>query len=285
MVDAREYHERTDHSPRSVRESDVRLDRSNKPRPYKVYENLPAVEPSGEPSPPPVPALAAVAQPAPVPVLDGEHSRDGNSDRSALDVHTLCRYAAGVTKTREQGGRELRFRAAACTGKLYHVDLYAVVGDVPGFDPGVYHYDPDGDAFDALREGDYRSHLAAAAGAADGGVADAPVTFVATSEWWRNAWKYRARTYRHAFWDSGTVLANLLAVAHAGGHHARVVTAFADDPVVRLLGVDPDDEAPLELVAVGGNPPSPAPPPGSGPDPDPVDPEPLEPIAPAEKPL
>jgi hypothetical protein len=29
------------------------------------------------------------------------------------------------------------------------------------------------------------------------------------------------------------------------------VTGFVDDPVTRLLGVDPDDEAPLELVPVG----------------------------------
>jgi hypothetical protein len=26
---------------------------------------------------------------------------------------------------------------------------------------------------------------------------------------WRNAWKYQARTYRHCFWDAGTLLANL----------------------------------------------------------------------------
>jgi hypothetical protein len=25
---------------------------------------------------------------------------------------------------------------------------------------------------------------------------------------WRNAIKYQAREYRHAFWDSGTILAN-----------------------------------------------------------------------------
>jgi hypothetical protein len=83
------------------------------------------------------------------------------------------------------------------------------------------------------------------------------VTFVATSEWWRNAWKYRERTYRHAFWDSGTILPNLLAVAHGGGHRAEVVAGFVDDAVVRLLGVDPAEEAPLELVPVGSGDPAP----------------------------
>jgi hypothetical protein len=114
----------------------------------------------------------------------------------------------------------------------------------------VYHYDPETDGFHVLREGDYRGVLAEATGGQPG-VADAPVTFVATSEWWRNAWKYRDRTYRHAFWDSGTILANLLAVAHGFGHRAAVIAGFADGPVVDLLGIDPDDEAPLELVAIG----------------------------------
>jgi SagB-type dehydrogenase family enzyme len=243
MVDAREYHERTKHSPRSVRESDFRLDRANMPRPYKVYEDLPRVGPTGSPDPPSQPALEAITASRPDP--PGAERPAGE-----LDLHTLCYYATGVTKELNRQGRTMRFRAASCTGKLYHVDLYAVVGDGGEFGPGVYHYDPDSDAFDVLREGDYRGVLAEAAGD-QSGVAEAPVTFVATSEWWRNAWKYRDRTYRHAFWDSGTILANLLAVARARGRRAEVVTGFADDPVVRLLGLDPSEEAPLELVPVG----------------------------------
>ena len=107
-----------------------------------------------------------------------------------------------------------------------------------------------------LRERDFRGVLAEAT-AGHEGVAEAPVTFVATSEWWRNAWKYQERTFRHAFWDSGTVIANLLAVANGSGRRACVVTGFADDSVVDLLGVDPNREAPLELVPVGSGDPAP----------------------------
>jgi SagB-type dehydrogenase family enzyme len=252
MVDAREYQERTKYSPRSVRASDHRLDPATKPRPYKVYVDLPRHDPDGPAEPPDVPALSAIAEPSPDPIVDGD--ADSNPD-----LHTLCQYATGVTTESTMRGREMRFRAAACTGKLYHVDCYAVVGECGPFDPGVYHFDPDGGAFDILRAGDYRGVLAAAAGG-HAGVAEAPVTVVATSQWWRNAWKYRARTYRHAFWDSGTILANLLAVAHAGGHRAEVVVGFADRPVVDLLGLDPDEEAPLELVPVGSGAPAPEPP-------------------------
>jgi SagB-type dehydrogenase family enzyme len=269
MVDAREYHERTKHSPERLRRDGFSLDHANRPRPYKEYEDLPRVVPDGAPIAPEEPALSSIATASP----DPGPARDDICERSidADTVHALCHYAGGVTKELTRGGRRMRFRAAACTGKLYHVDLYAVAGDLAGLDPGVYHFDPDSGAFDVLREGDYRGVLARAAGGGSA-VAEAPVTFVATSEWWRNAWKYRERTYRHAFWDSGTVLANLLAVAHAGGHRASVAVAFADDPVADLLGVDPADEAPVELLPVGRGDPAPTA-------------EAVDPIDPAETPL
>ena len=251
MVDAREYHERTKHSPATLRDDSFSLDFDTKPRPYKLYDDRQRVSVEASAKPPETPALSAVATPTATP-----GGGDATTRLDATELYTLCHYATGVTKELERQGRRMRFRAAACTGKLYHVDCYAVTGDLGAFGPGVYHFDPDSGSFDVLREGDYRGVLARAA-AGHEAVATAPVTFVATSEWWRNAWKYRERTYRHAFWDSGTVLANLLAVAHGSGRRAVVVTGFADDPVARLLGVDPETEAPLELVPVGSGAPVP----------------------------
>ena len=266
MVDARAYHRRTNHSPASVRGDGFRLDFENKPRPAKRYEDLPRVSLPTRAEPPSTPALAAVATAGPAP---STASPEGSLDAATLG--TLCRYAAGVTKTLEVGGEPTPFRAAACTGKLYHVDVYPVVADLDGLDAGVYHFDPPSGDLDGLRRGDHRGVLADAAGAGSG-VGDAPATLVLTSEWWRNAWKYRTRTYRHAFWDAGTILANLLATAHADGRRAAVVPGFADDPVVDLLGLDPDEEAPVALVPLGTGEPA-----GGA--------EPVEPIAPATAPL
>ncbi|WP_439025454.1 SagB family peptide dehydrogenase [Haloarchaeobius sp. DT45] len=251
MVDAREYHERTKHSPQSVRETDWSLDFDNRPRPSKVYTDLPRVS-LGEPGEPAeAPVLSALATNTPMPDRFGDPAE-------GVGLPTLCHYAAGITKTIRVRGEQAAFRAASCTGKLYHIDLYAVTGDLDRVDAGVYHYDPESDEFHVLREGDFRGVLAAASGGHEG-VANAPVTMVATSTWWRNSWKYRDRTYRHAFWDSGTILANLLAVAHGAGYRAEVVAGFADEPVVDLLGIDPEWEAPLELVALGEDDPAPAP--------------------------
>ncbi len=82
-------------------------------------------------------------------------------------------------------------------------------------------------------------------------IAQAPLTLACTSTFWRNAWKYEARAYRHTYWDSGTVLANLLAVAAPRELPAKVVLGWVDGPVNRLLDVDPDREAAVALVPLG----------------------------------
>jgi SagB-type dehydrogenase family enzyme len=142
------------------------------------------------------------------------------------------------------------FRAAACTGALYHIDLYLACGALDDLEAGVYHFSPHDFALRRLRQGDHRAVLARASGN-EPSVVTAPVTLVCASTYWRNAWKYQARAYRHCYWDNGTILANLLAVAAARQLPAKVVVGFVDDAVSTLLGLDAKREAPLTLVALG----------------------------------
>jgi SagB-type dehydrogenase family enzyme len=82
-------------------------------------------------------------------------------------------------------------------------------------------------------------------------VAHAPATIICTGTYWRNAWKYQARTYRHFGWDNGTLLANMLAVAAASGLPAKIVLGFVDADVNRLLDLDTRREVSLCLVPIG----------------------------------
>ena len=75
---------------------------------------------------------------------------------------------------------------------------------------------------------------------------------VSASTYWRNAWKYRARAYRHCGWDNGTIVANLLAAAAGYGVPAKVVCGFVDDDVNRLLDLEEGREAALSLIPLGG---------------------------------
>jgi hypothetical protein len=82
-------------------------------------------------------------------------------------------------------------------------------------------------------------------------VMESQATLVFTSIGWRNAWKYRERSYRHWFWDSGVMVANLLASAAALGVRARIVMGFVDSAVNRIVGVDGRREASILLIPLG----------------------------------
>jgi SagB-type dehydrogenase family enzyme len=173
----------------------------------------------------------------------------------------LCYFANGITRVLRRQGLQMPFRAAACTGALYHIELYVVCAELTDLAAGVYHYSAHDNALRLLRRGDFRGVLSSATGG-EPSVVQAPLTMVCTSTFWRNAWKYQARAYRHAFWDTGTIVANLLAVAAANDVAARVVLGFADAAVNALLDADPEQEAAICLVALGrGATPAPGAPP------------------------
>ena len=111
-------------------------------------------------------------------------------------IAQLLYLSAGITRHRKYPGGEIYFRAAACTGALYEVELYLVCGDLPNLAAGVYHFAAAEFGLRRLRAGDYRSVLIEAT-AAEPAIAHAPLTIVCTCTYWRNAWKYQDRTYRH----------------------------------------------------------------------------------------
>src|SRR5437879_1114874 len=237
---ARRYHDLTAHSPDSVRASGHELDWENKPFPFKVYTDIPGLHLPREIDVLATPALAAIA---------GEGAAPP-AGLTLAALTSLLYYMAGVTKRKTyQGSGEVLFRAAASTGALYQTEVYVVAGTVEGLPPGVHHFCPGDFTLRRLRSEDARAALAEAAADATPGRRGA--TLVLTGLVWRNSWKYRARTYRHLFWDGGTMLANALATAAALGLAPRLFTGFVDAAVHRLLGIDGAREVALALLCVG----------------------------------
>ena len=237
-----EYHNATKHSLESVRTTRHLLDWSNQPRPYKLYKDLEGLSLPQDMALSGFPALAAIPQ--------VDTPTDGERIPDLKTLASILHFSAGNTKWVTVPGGRMAFRAAACTGALYHIDLYIVCGKLPGLEAGVYHFGVHDARLRPLYSGDYRGVLLEATGG-ETRVAEAPVTVVSTSTYWRNSWKYQSRTYRHCFWDSGTILANMLAVAFANGLPARVVAGFVDDQVNRLLNVDGQREVSLSMVPLG----------------------------------
>ncbi len=240
-----QYHDDTKHSYASIRSDPHFLDWGNRPRLFKVY---PAIAPIPLPRDVPqtgVAALSAISDPVPSSPIDAVPDLQ--------DLARVLHFSAGITKQRTYPDGEIYFRAAACTGALYEIELYVVTGDLPGLDSGVYHFNPADVSLRLLRVGDFRGNLAQAT-AMEPAVAHAPATMICTGTYWRNAWKYRARTYRHFGWDNGTLLANTLAVSAASGLPAEIVLGFVDDEVNRLLDLDMRREVSFCLVPIGRTP-------------------------------
>lgn len=239
---ARRYHQQTKHSYHSVRFGSHTLDWANRPEPFKIYPeaNRISLPDPGQESK--LPALASLLP------LDSPGLPPSVPDLK--DLARLLYYCGGITKRKPYPGGDILFRAASCTGALYEIELYVVCADLNGLDAGVYHFNPREFVLEQLRSGDFRGLLAEATGR-EPGVSSAPVTLVSTGTYWRNAWKYRARTYRHFGWDNGTVLANLFAMSRALGFPHRLVLGFVDREINHLLGLDTDREVALSLTAIG----------------------------------
>jgi hypothetical protein len=123
--------------------------------------------------------------------------------RVPLDLAQLSRLlylSAGVVRTMERSYGIHPFRAAGSAGGRFPLEVYVAVPPGGPLPAGVHWYDPWDHAL--VRVGPPPR---------TGGPA-----VVVTGVPWRTGWRYRERGYRHVYWDAGTMLAQLLALALLG---------------------------------------------------------------------
>jgi hypothetical protein len=216
---AREYHRATMHDPSGLRPDGPRLVRDyrplqwdRKPPQFKTYPGLESI------------------------LLPDDISLSPSKGLSVDALGRLLFLSAGVVRTADLAGDTLYFRAAGSAGNLSPIEVYVLTGDVPGLAAGVYHYEPVEHALVRLRP-------------APG---DTPPALILTGVPWRTAWKYRERGFRHLYWDAGTMLAQMLAVADEAALAARVQVGFVDEAVAALLGADGVHEVALAVVPFAG---------------------------------
>lgn len=170
----------------------------------------------------------------------------GDAERVPLETSVagpVLRDGAAVTRTRTHHGapgtRTVHFRGYSSAGALYPVEAYVAAPDA------LYSFDALTPALVRVR--DVNAH-AAVASATD---ARAETFVVLTGIHARTGWKYMERGYRHVWWDAGTMLANLLALAAADDLRPRLHTAFVDRELNEALGADGVTEYALAVLALG----------------------------------
>jgi len=158
--------------------------------------------------------------------------------RGELDLPQLSRLlhlSAGVVRTVERPYGTHPFRAAGSAGGRFPLELYVAVPEGAALPAGLHWYQP-------------LEHALFQIGPPPRGGA---TTVVVTGVPWRTGWRYRERGYRHVYWDAGTMLAQLLAVADSAGLAPWLYTRFPDAAVTALVGADGVHEWPVAVVALG----------------------------------
>ena len=226
----------------SIRLSNHYLDWDNKPKPFKFYTNIPSI---------------ALPTDFPLPKLNVITIKETN-EVAALEtpkintelLSSLLFFSSGITRQMKFPHGKYYMRAAPATGALYPIEVYIVSENINGLQAGVYHFCPGEFTLTRLREGDYKQFLSEAAGF-EQTIMNSPFTIILSSIAWRNAWKYQARSYRHWFWDSGVIAANLIATTTSFNLKTKLITGYVDKFVNELLSLEENKEASIVLAPIG----------------------------------
>lgn len=240
---ARRYHEATKHSAVSAMHNAHYLDFDNVPDFFKRYrgglhkikltENFPQN---------PVSVFDALSR-------EREFPETTSQAFTLTELAKLLYYTGGITRVKYYGKEAYYFRAAACAGGLYPVEVYVACADMEELSAGLYHFQPLEFSLVRLREGDFRKVIARAA--CEPSFEQSSAIFIFTGIPWRTTWKYQARGYRHCYWDSGMMAANLLAAASAEKIPAHLASGFVDGKINRLVDVNGHSEFSVCLVSLG----------------------------------
>ncbi len=239
---AMQYHEHTKHTPESVHAGMYFLDWSNKPYSFKKYKNLPSF---------PLPRDFSLPGKDLFSSLIGLDKAFSRRDVDISLLSSLLFFTAGITRVVDVSYPPYRhyFRTAPGTGALHPTEIYLVIGkSTDDLKEGVYHFNPLDHVLVQLRAGTWRRLVLEAT--SEEITKTASIILIFTCYGWKNAWKYQKRSYRHWFWDTGVMLTNLLVTAASFNLSTRVITAFQDDLVNELLGIDGRKEASIVIVPI-----------------------------------
>ena len=184
--------------------------------------------------------------------LANRRSRRNFQDKP-LSVEQLSQMlwaAYGITQPMPHSALRGGLRTTPSAGASFPLEIYVVIGNVTGIEPGVYWYDSENHKIIRTIDRDVRAELRNAA-LGQAMLRDAPVTIVFTAVYERITARYGERgRLRYVYMEIGHSAQNVYLQAEALGLGTCAIAAFHDDRVSALLQL-PADEAPLYLMPVG----------------------------------
>lgn len=220
-----------------------------------------------------LPAGDQVALPDPVPagpLFDALTRRrttrafDTDTPLTADELGTVLRYVFGC----HGYGRNVADvvcikRTSPSGGGLHPIEVYPIVADVVGLDPGIYHYNVRDHALAPVSPlgRDEARRLATAFMCGQSYFAGAAVSFVMTARFYRNHWKYRRhqKAYAGILMDAAHLSQTLYLVAGELGLGAFITLAINARDIEQRLGLDGVGEGVIAMCGCGHRAPGPSP--------------------------
>ncbi len=174
-------------------------------------------------------------------------SRDGISLKNASQ---LLWAAYGITKSSDHPALGGGLKTAPSAGATYPLQVYLLVRDVEGVEPGVYRYIPKDHSIVRVIDRDVKKELSAAS-YNQKMIEQAPACIFYSAIYSKTTGKYKERgRERYVCMDLGHSAENVFLQAVALGLGTCPVGAFNDDEVRKVMQL-PVEEEPLYMMPIG----------------------------------
>jgi SagB-type dehydrogenase family enzyme len=225
------------------------------------FEPLPAVKPAVEPAVRfEAPDLAAVeaADPSFTRVLESRSSIREHDDEHPLTSAQLGEFlyrSARVRAVFADEREELSSRPYPGGGAVYELELYPLVHNVDGVEPGLYHYDPQGHALELVAEPGPRTQLLLEYGRRTGIMERPPqVLMLVAARFGRAMWKYESMAYALVLKQVGVLYQTMYLVATAMGLAPCALGGGNSDAFAAATGLDYYAETSVGEFLLGSRP-------------------------------
>jgi SagB-type dehydrogenase family enzyme len=178
------------------------------------------------------------------------HRNFQNKAISADQLSQILWAAYGITSPRPahpdlRGG----LRSAPSAGARYPLEIYAIIGNVEGIEPGVYRYISEEHKIVRTIDKDVRDELAKAA-LGQRMAREAPASIFYSAIFDKTMEAYGERGRRYVYMEVGHSAQNVYLQAEALGLGTCAIGAFTDGRISRILEL-PAHEEPLYLMPIG----------------------------------
>lgn len=228
------YHAFTKHTPAKLYSERWYLDWENQPNPFRHYLGA-AVIPLPPPQKPTPVEFFHPVPPAPQPW-------------DLQQIAQLLYYSMAISAWKEvkSHGARWSLRVNPSSGNLHPTETHLVTCGVNGLADGVYHFRVDTFALEQRALGDVRGLLKSLHYHTS--LSASPVTFLLSSIFWREAWKYRDRAFRYCHHDLGHAMAAVCEALAGLGHTPQYRHRFDDAAIAERFGLTDSDECPGVLI-------------------------------------